>query len=96
MIRRLVEPLGAHVVTAADGLDGLWQLERRPPDLVLCDLSMPIVDGFEFARRMRQRVLLVALTAPGGYQAVLQTWNGGGFDGDLVKPVTIEALRTIA
>jgi CheY-like chemotaxis protein len=61
---------------------------------------MPIMDGLEFARRMRQdpryqRVLLVALTARGGDKAVLQTWNGG-FDAHLVKPVTIEALRTIA
>jgi CheY-like chemotaxis protein len=100
IVRRLLESLGAHVVLAADGLEGLAQLERRPPDAILCDLTMPIMDGLEFARRMRQdpryrRVLLVALTGRGGSKAMSQTWIGG-FDVHLVKPITIEALGTIA
>jgi CheY-like chemotaxis protein len=53
VIRRLLELLGAQVVVAADGLEALVRLESLQPDAVLCDLGMPIVDGIEFARRMR-------------------------------------------
>jgi CheY-like chemotaxis protein len=55
VVSRLVEALGATTVVAADGLEGLVQLERRRPDAVLCDLAMPIMNGIEFARRMRQK-----------------------------------------
>ncbi len=98
--RRLLELLGARVVPAADGLEGLEQLERQKPDAVLCDLTMPIMDGIEFASQMRQRpkyrhVLLVAVTGRDSDADVLRTWNAG-FDAHLVKPVTVEALRAIA
>jgi CheY-like chemotaxis protein len=100
IIRRLVEFLGARVLTAADGLAGLRQMEPRPPDLVLCDLTMPIMDGLTFARCVRnipryRRVLLVAVTARGAQRDLLETWRTG-FDAHLVKPVTLEALRAIA
>jgi CheY-like chemotaxis protein len=67
VVSRLVEALGATTVVAADGLEGLVQLERRRPDAVLCDLAMPIMNGIEFARRMRQNprywgMLLIAVT----------------------------------
>jgi CheY-like chemotaxis protein len=48
-VQRLMEACGAHVVTTADGVEGLVQLERSHPDAVLCDLAMPIMDGMEFA-----------------------------------------------
>jgi CheY-like chemotaxis protein len=98
--RRFLEFLGAQVVVAADGLEGLVRLESLRPDAVLCDLGMPIMDGTEFARRMRQdprhrRVLLVALTGRQGDADFLHTWRAG-FDAHLVKPVTIEMLSSIA
>jgi CheY-like chemotaxis protein len=67
VVSRLVEALGATTVVAADGLEGLVQLERRRPDAVLCDLAMPIMNGIEFAQRMRQNpryrgMLLIAVS----------------------------------
>jgi CheY-like chemotaxis protein len=98
-IQRLLQALGAEVGVAADGLEGLVQLERRRPDAVLCDLGMPIMDGIEFARRMRQnpryrRIILLAVTGRERQSDFVDTW-GAGFDGHLVKPLTAEALDAL-
>jgi len=100
VISRLLEVLGAGVVVARNGLEGLVQLERCRPDAVLCDLAMPIMDGIEFARQMRRnpryrRVLLIAVTGRETDADFMDTW-GAGFDGHLVKPLTPEALEAVA
>jgi two-component system CheB/CheR fusion protein len=100
LIRRLLELLGASARTAEDGMDGLRRLVETPPDLVLCDLTMPLMDGLEFARRVRRlpeyrRTLLVAVTGRQAHEDFLCTWDAG-FDAHLVKPVTMEMLRALA
>lgn len=49
----LLTHLGHHVVEAADGVEGLAAAARVRPDLIIVDMVMPIVDGFEFTRRLR-------------------------------------------
>ena len=43
------------LITAADGREGLWRFEEQRPDLVLLDLFLPGLDGFEVFRRLRER-----------------------------------------
>jgi CheY-like chemotaxis protein len=100
IVQRLVASLGARVLTASNGLNALRQMQLSPPDLILCDLTMPIMDGLAFARQVRahpgyRRMLLVAVTARGSESDLLATWSEG-FDAHVVKPVTIEALRALA
>src|SRR5262252_1817290 len=85
VFQRQLEALGARVVVAADGFEGLDQLERSNPDAVLCDLAMPGMDGIEFGIRMRAdmrfcRVRLIAVTGRCNKAALLGSW-GAGFDG---------------
>jgi CheY-like chemotaxis protein len=88
---------GAHVLTATNGLDALAMLETgRLPDVVLCDLRMPLMDGFELMRRLREtprlsRLTVLAVTAYGEYPDLLRTWSAG-FDGHLTKPVEPDEL----
>jgi CheY-like chemotaxis protein len=94
--QRLLEQLGARVVTAENGEQGLQVILSGVPDLVLVDLIMPVMDGYEFARRLRsdpkyRGVRLVALTGLREEPSVLKTWSLG-FDGHLTKPVTEEGL----
>ncbi|MDA4895579.1 MULTISPECIES: response regulator transcription factor [Microbacterium] len=59
---------GFDVEVAADGAEGLAAVERRAPDLVVCDVLMPRVDGREFVRRVRGRSLwlpIILLTQVG-------------------------------
>ncbi len=60
--RRLLERERYRVVEAADGADAIRQAEREQPDLVLLDIHLPDIDGFEVARRLR---------AAGGTGAIL-------------------------
>jgi CheY-like chemotaxis protein len=54
MLRRLLEMGGAIVTTARNGAEGLEIAEERDFDVVLTDISMPGMDGFEFVRRFRE------------------------------------------
>ena len=51
--QRVLERNGYEVVTARDGVDSLTQLEERTPDLVLTDIEMPRMDGYELASHIR-------------------------------------------
>lgn len=50
---RLLERQGMQVITARDGLDAVAQLEEKVPDIMLLDIEMPRMDGFEVATRVR-------------------------------------------
>lgn len=94
--RRLLESVGARVTVAAGGREGLAKLQHEVPDIVLCDIRMPDMDGFEFAERVRREpryrhVRLIALTGLQSFADVQRTWSAG-FDGHLGKPATAEAL----
>ena len=91
-MRRRLEAHGADVMIATNGVDGLTELARRPPDAILCDLTMPAMDGLEFGRRLRsqpryQQVLLIAVTGLNRLADLTDTWLVG-FDGHIAKPVT--------
>ena len=47
-----------HVLTAADGAEGIRLAERERPDLILMDLSLPVIDGWEAARRIKANAAL--------------------------------------
>lgn len=53
-VREMLEMEGYDVVTAADGLQGLAVATRNRPDLVICDIVMPLMSGFAVLRELRQ------------------------------------------
>ena len=70
LLRHVLEERGAKVVTVADASDAMTRLAERRPDLLLSDIEMPNVDGYELIRRVRQlapeqggNVPAVAITA---------------------------------
>ena len=97
----MLTSLGARVTVAANGEEGVARfIAGGCPDLILCDLRMPVMDGFEFARVVRRHpgcrnVRLVALTAMRDPVAYLQTWTAG-YDAHLEKPLTPEKLEDLA
>ena len=96
---RVVTLLGHDTRTAYDGAGGVEAASEFRPDVVLMDLDMPILDGFDAARRIRDRSLgeqitLVALTPCGG-EIDEPRLRGAGFDHHLAKPVDVEALVTL-
>jgi signal transduction histidine kinase/ActR/RegA family two-component response regulator len=91
-----LELAGHTVSTAYDGEDGLDRANAFAPDVVLLDLGMPGLNGFEIARRIRQqpwgqRMALIALTGWGQEQDRRRTQQFG-FNGHLTKPVGASEL----
>jgi PAS domain S-box-containing protein len=93
----LLELLGHSVDVAHDGLAALDVMQRTRPDVILVDIGLPGIDGFELARRIRatqggSTTLLVALTGYGRDEDRERT-REAGFDYHLTKPVEIDALE---
>lgn len=95
LFRAWFEQLGAEVREAQDGRDGLRQAAAAAPDVVLCDLSMPAFDGYDFIQGLRRDLGLqtpvIAVTGMADAEALLQTAEAG-FASFLLKPVTIEQV----
>ena len=92
----LLQTLGARVLAAANGMEALTILETEVPQVILCDLRMPQMDGFAFVARVRgnprlARLPVVALTARDDSRAYLRTWSAS-FDAHLTKPVAVDIL----
>jgi CheY-like chemotaxis protein len=88
---------GHEVRVACDGPAALAAAQADPPEMVVLDLGMPGMDGFEVARRLRalpgsDGVLLVALTGWAQEDDRRRCYEAG-FDGHLPKPVEWDALR---
>jgi len=87
---------GHQVRSAKDGLQALHVASEFRPDVVLLDIGLPLMDGYEVARRLRQTpqtagALLIALTGY-GQQGDRQRGKDAGFDGHMLKPVDPHAL----
>jgi CheY-like chemotaxis protein len=100
LLKQQLELLGARVFVERNGSDGLRRLQAVSAHAVLCDLTMPVMDGLEFARRVRQsaklrRMVLVAVTGRRDHSDFLATLDAG-FDAHLVKPITLEMLQAFA
>jgi CheY-like chemotaxis protein len=90
---------GHEVRVAHDGSTALATVEADPPDVVFLDIGMPVMDGYEVARRLRQQpgldhVLLVALTG-WGQEEDRQRSQEAGFDHHLTKPAEPEAVHQL-
>jgi two-component system CheB/CheR fusion protein len=99
MLQILLETDGLRVFTAANGLAGVECIERERPDLALVDLGLPVMSGYELARRVRQnpgnaRTRLVALSGY-GQDSDIQASLEAGFDEHLTKPPDPARLDTL-
>lgn len=94
--RTLVESLGYHCIEAATGADALDLALKKPPDLVLLDVLMPGIDGFETAKRFREnisaRTPIVMLTALDDVDTRVHSIQAGAND-VLTKPSERKLLK---
>ena len=95
----LVQLLGHEARTARDGPEALARVDDYRPDLALIDIGLPGMDGYELARRLRERTdlastVLVALTGYGGEDDRLRS-QAAGFDRHITKPVDFGELSAL-
>ena len=101
-IRRLIEVnllrAGYRVTSAADGEEALRKVREDRPDLVVSDVMMPKIDGFELLRRLKadpetSDIPVLLLTAKAQNQDIFAGW-AGGVHGYLTKPFNPGELLT--
>ena len=99
MFRMMLEITGCEVIEATDGEQTVSVAERDRPDLIMMDVRLPLVDGFEATRRIRQfaNVHEVAIVFISGQADVNSRARAreAGCDEYLVKPVHLDQLGTI-
>ena len=96
MLKRRLERDGFEVVVAPDGEQGLAVARDQRPDLILMDLSLPVLDGWEATRRLKgsegtRTIPVIALSAhamPGDREKALEA----GCDDYAAKPVNLPSL----
>jgi two-component system cell cycle response regulator DivK len=96
LVKRVLEVEGYVVLEADDGIDGLRIVQEEAPDLILIDINLPEIDGYEITTRLRQmeslsNIPIVALTAnvlKGDRERSLEA----GCDGYIQKPIDVDLL----
>jgi CheY-like chemotaxis protein len=96
LVRFLLERAGYEVLSAANGLEGLDAAKREHPDLILMDLSMPEMDGWNATMRLKadeetRSIPVLALTAhtlPGDRKRAIDA----GCDGYISKPINVASF----
>ena len=99
MLSDYLEMNGFKVVAAREGVEGLAQAELTHPDLILMDVQMPLMDGFETTKRLRSKpefkdtpiIALTALAMPNDREHCLAV----GMDEHISKPVPLNRLLKI-
>jgi two-component system cell cycle response regulator DivK len=96
LVRDVLTVSGYEVVAAPSGEEGVSLAQTCAPDLVLMDIQLPGIDGYEALRMLRQNPMLdgvpvVAVTAFAMREDQERTWQAG-FDGYLGKPINVPSL----
>jgi len=96
VILNLLEPLGFVIIEAENGQDGLDKMRENLPDLVITDLAMPVMNGFEMLKQLRSdenlRQLKVLVSSASVAQIDQQMSLEAGGDDFMAKPVNAEDL----
>jgi two-component system NtrC family response regulator len=90
-----LEKAGYGVTTAVNGEDGLAVLQTQSPDVILCDLNMPVMDGLTFLGELKRRgieVPVVVITAYGSIEKAVEAMQAGAFN-FVTKPINRQELR---
>jgi len=96
---RLLRHWGQDARHAQDGSTAIAQINLDPPDIILMDIGLPGLDGYELARQIRaqsggQNIIMAALTGYGQPEDQ-QRARESGFDLHLIKPVEVDSIRRV-
>ena len=95
----VLELSGHRVVVARDGMSGIAKAREVKPDVVLCDIGLPDVNGYEVARELRRdpELSAVRLIALSGYAQPedRERARQAGFDAHLAKPASVDDLNAL-
>jgi CheY-like chemotaxis protein len=91
-VAEMLELEGYEVDEAANGADALEMVERRPPDVILLDMRMPVLDGWGFAAELRQRGSRIPIVVMTAARDAARWADEIAANGALAKPFAFEDL----
>ncbi len=94
-LKDILEDDGYQVRTSLNALNGLEEIEKETPDLILSDLKLPDISGLELLRRVKQErphLEVIIMTGLGEAETYLEAKEEGAFD-YIIKPINIPILR---
>ncbi|MCJ8308580.1 MAG: response regulator [Hyphomicrobiales bacterium] len=96
MLQMCLSGAGFEVITAEDGADGVQKLQQSDPDVIITDINMPVMDGFEFIETVRggniaTRLPILVLTTESDEEKKARA-RAAGATGWIVKPFDPEKL----
>jgi len=99
-VAEVLVSIGYSALIAHDGEAALSEVQRSMPDVVIVDLELPVIDGLEVARRLREaygnRIRLIANTASPDTAETHTKTADAGFDDVLIKPTSVyQILKAI-
>ena len=93
-VARLLKAEGYEVLTAENGVTGVETALAQPPDLIICDIAMPGMNGLQAAQLLRARGISAPIALVTGYAELSKDdLAAGSFCGVLHKPFTIQELQ---
>lgn len=99
VLKNLLEPLGFEILEASDGQEGLDQAKQHQPDVIISDLSMPVMNGWDMLEQLRQVETLkdtpVVISSASVYEYDRQKSILAGGNDFLPKPVQAEELYSM-
>jgi CheY-like chemotaxis protein len=96
-LKYMLEGMGYEVLQAEDGQEAIQMVKYNPPDLIIMDIALPVIDGLTATRYIREnldqaaKIPIIAFTASG--QAIYKDAISAGCDMLLSKPLEIEKLQ---
>ena len=96
LVRTALEGLGMEIRTASNGAEGLLAVNEEKPDLIILDVMMPVLDGFQTLEILQQseetdKIPVIMLTARSSDRDVAHGWRSG-VTSYLTKPFSIDQL----
>lgn len=96
LVRRILGAYGYSVVEAEDGARGIQLAQELVPDLILMDINLPEMDGYEITKRLRKlqvlaHVPIIAMTA-NVMKGDREKTQAAGCDGYIAKPIDVDQL----
>ena len=96
LVRIILESAGYTVEMAEIGREAFEKIDFRKPDLVLLDIRLPEMDGYEICRRLKEdpetKYVPVVMFSASGSEHTAERAREAGADGFLVKPFTMDQL----
>jgi|SRR5688500_6579249 len=94
----ILESYGYEVIEAANGLEAIESLKHHFPDLILMDISMPIMDGLAATKKIRKfkqatEIPIIAVTAHGNY--LYEKAIEAGCNDLISKPIDLDSLEPV-